>query len=298
MSTRTEVLILGYGEMGHALQMLLTPFHKLSIWNRSSVDGQTLRTLNECVPQAKIIIFCLPVNAHLSLLKEILPMMNEKALCISIAKGLNESGKSAEEIFKTHLDHYALIYGPMISEEICANKVGFAQLGCSKKTDYNAILKIFKPTNLYLNSTDDIAGISWSVILKNVYALAFGMIDELNMGKNVRGFLTVMALNELDCIAESLGGKAKSSYGLAGLGDLITTGSSEDSRHHSLGRRVAKGDFSDMKAEGTHTLLMVKKFNRFEWNRYPLFMTIEKIISQESKAKEALEALYKTTSLG
>lgn len=292
MNRQTDVLILGYGEMGRALQTLLEPFHKLSIWNRSSVEGQTFCALNECAPQAKIIIFCLPVNAHLSLLEEILPMMNEKALCVSIAKGLDESGKSAEEIFKTRLDRYSLIYGPMISEEICANKVGFAQFGCSKKTDYNVILEIFKSTNLYLNPTDDVTGISWSVILKNVYALAFGMMDELDMGKNVRGFLTVMALNELDSIAESLGANAKSSYGLAGLGDLITTGSSEDSRHHSLGRRVAKGDFSNMKAEGTHTLLMVKKFNHFEWRRYPLFMAIEKIISQELKAKEALEALY------
>ncbi len=294
MSRQTEILILGYGEMGHALQTLLEPFHKVSIWNRSSVESQTFCSLEEIAPKAELIIFCLPVNAHLPLLKEILPMMNQKALCISIAKGLNESGESAEEIFKTHLEHYALIYGPMISEEICAHKVGFAQFGCSQKTHYNTILEIFTLTNLYLTPADDITGISWSVILKNVYALAFGMIDELNMGKNIRGFLTVMALDELACISESLGGKAKSSYGLAGLGDLITTGSSEDSRHHTLGRRLAKGDFSDMKAEGTHTLLMVKKFKRFEWTRYPLFMTINKIISEELKAKEALEVLYKS----
>lgn len=294
MSTQTELLILGYGEMGHALQTLLTPFHKVSVWNRSCVEGQTFCSLKESVPKAKIIIFCLPVNAHVSLLKEILPMMNQKALCISIAKGLNEEGNSAAEIFKTHLEHYALIYGPMISEEICAKKAGFAQFACSQKAHYNTILEIFRSTNLHLYPTDDITGISWSVILKNVYALAFGMIDELNMGKNVRGFLTVMALDELDRIAESLGGKAKSSYGLAGLGDLITTGSSEDSRHHSLGRRIAKGDFSHMKAEGIHTLLMVQKFKRFDWKSYPLFMTIKQIISQELQAKEALEALYKS----
>lgn len=155
------------------------------------------------------------------------------------------------------------------------------------------ILELYTPTTLHLKARDDITGISWSVILKNVYALAFGMIDELQMGKNVRGFLTVMALDELDTITESLGGKKGSSYGLAGLGDLITTGSSKDSRHHTLGRSIARGDFSNMRAEGTHTLLMVEKFNRFEWEEYPLFTTIKKIVAQEIEAKSSLESLFK-----
>jgi len=183
----------------------------------------------------------------------------------------------------------------MISEELCAGNAGFAEFGCSHPTHDASILELYKPTALHLKRTDDITGISWSVILKNVYALAFGMVDELEMSKNVRGFLTVMALDELDTIAESLDGKKGCSYGLAGLGDLITTGSSEDSRHHTLGRRIVKGDFSDMRAEGTHTLLMVEKFNRFEWEKYPLFTTIKKIVSQEIEAKSGLESLFQMT---
>lgn len=295
MSIRKEVLILGYGEMGHAMQTLLEPFHEISIWNRSTVDGKDFLPLESLVPKAEIIIFCLPVNAHEDLVKTLLPLMDKSRLCISIAKGLNESALTAAEIFKKYLENFCLIYGPMISEELRAGKVGFAQFGCSHPTHKTTILELYKPTALHLKTTDDISGISWSVILKNVYALAFGMIDELEMGKNVRGFLTVMALDELDTISVSLGGKKGCSYSLAGLGDLITTGSSEDSRHHTLGRRIARSDFSDMRAEGTHTLLMVEKFNRFEWEKYPLFTTIKKIVSQEIEAKIGLESLFQIT---
>ncbi len=295
MSIKKEILILGYGEMGHAMQTLLEPFHEVSIWNRSTVDGKDFLPLESLVPKAEIIIFCLPVNAHEDLVKTLLPLMDKSRLCISIAKGLNESALTAAEIFKKYLENYCLIYGPMIAEELSTGKVGFAEFGCSHPTHEATILELYEPTALHLKTTDDITGISWSVILKNVYALAFGMIDELDMSKNVLGFLTVMALDELDTISESLGGKKGSSYGLAGLGDLITTGSSEDSRHHTLGRRIARGDFSDMRAEGTHTLLMVEKFNRFEWVEYPLFITIKKIVSQEIEAKSGLESLFKIT---
>jgi len=292
MSTKKEVLILGYGEMGHAFQALLEPCHNVTIWNRSSVRGKIFVPLEQAAQKAEVIIFCLPVNAHDPVLKTLLPIIKDDTLYISIAKGLNESAQTAAEIFENKIKNYSLIYGPMISEEICNMKMGFAQFGCSHKEHYKIIEEIFEKTRLYLKSSNDITGISWSVIIKNVYALAFGMIDELDLGKNVQGFLTVTALEELDGIVKSLGGNAESSYGLSGLGDLITTGSSENSHHHTLGRKMARGDYSDLKGEGVHTLLMVEKFNRFEWRKYPLFVAIRHIVRQETNARESILSLF------
>lgn len=293
MSTKKEVLILGYGEMGHAFQTLLAHCHDVTIWNRSSVRGKTFVPLEQSAQKAEVIIFCLPVNAHDPVLNTLLSIMRSDTLCISIAKGLNESAQTAAEIFEKKIKNYGLIYGPMIAEEICSMKMGFAQFGCSHKEHYKTIEEIFEKTRLYLKSSNDITGISWSVIIKNIYALAFGMIDELDLGKNVQGFLTVTALEELDGIVKSFGGNAASSYGLSGLGDLITTGSSENSHHHTLGRKMARGDYSDLKGEGVHTLFMVEKFNRFEWRKYPLFVAIRHIVRQEIDAKESILSLYK-----
>jgi len=293
MSTKQEILILGYGEMGHAFEELLQAKHKLSIWSRSYIKPEQSTSLEALVAQADVIIFALPVNAHTSIIKKIAASLKVTTLCISIAKGLDALGLTAAEIFEKNLESFALIYGPMLSEEICNQKMGFAQFYCKKPENIQTILELFQESNLLLTQSKDIIGISWSVILKNVYALAFGMADELKLGQNFYGFLIVTALHELDTIIQSLGATKGSSYGLAGLGDLISTASSEDSRHHTLGREMAKGDFSELKAEGIHTLFMLKKFKRFSGQEYLLLTLIEKIVAQEIKPKEALESLCK-----
>ena len=293
MSHKKEILILGYGEMGHAFETLLSPKHQLSIWSRSLGKRDSLDLL---VTKADIIIFALPVSAHKSIIEQISISLSVDTLCISIAKGLDDTGLTAAEIFEKNLKNFALIYGPMLSEEICKQKMGFGQFYCNKEASPQTIIELFQHSHLQLSQSQDIIGISWSVILKNVYALALGIVDELKLGKNVYGFLIVTALHELDTIILSLGGKEGSSYGLAGLGDLIATGSSEDSSHHTLGRQMAKGDFSELKAEGIHTLLILKSMSRFTWWKYPLLTLIEQIVDQKIAPKAGLETLYKKSS--
>jgi len=74
------------------------------------------------------------------------------------------------------------------------------------------------------------------VILKNVYAIMFGVADELKLGDNMRGHLMVAAIAELSGIVQSFGGQAHTPYSYAGLGDLLTTATSEGSHHHALGQ--------------------------------------------------------------
>ena len=95
---------------------------------------------------------------------------------------------------------YCLLYGPMISEEIRADRYAFAELGCADISTYHRVRDLYQGTRLHIRHSNDIAGISWSVILKNVYAIAFGIADELQLGDNMRGFLTVTALAELGAI--------------------------------------------------------------------------------------------------
>ncbi len=297
MQAKKDVLILGFGEMGHAMKTLLQPFHNVMIWNRSSVAGHYFDALESLIPEADVIILCIPTQAYQDLILKIRPLLNDDTLIIGLAKGLNDQGLTATEILKKELKHYALLYGPMIAEELIRGNAGFADVGYHLNADKDLIQTLFANTMLYLHFSEDIAGIGWSAVLKNVYALAFGMIDELDLGKNVRGFFITMAVNEINTIARLFGAYKTSSYGFAGLGDLETTASSEDSRHHTLGRRIARCDFSNMYAEGIHTLSMIEKFQRFNAVNYPLFHTIKMIVSNETGAKEGLEKLFTTASL-
>jgi glycerol-3-phosphate dehydrogenase (NAD(P)+) len=298
MKEQFRVLILGYGEMGHAMEHLLKE-QQLDIWDKYPQDNFQSVILEEAAPQADIVLFCLPVNPHREIARQIAPLLNNNCLCLSIAKGLDEAGQTAAQIFSEVFasdQAYALLYGPMISEEIRANRYAFAQLGCSEIGTYNSIRSCFHGSRLYIEHTLDITGISWSVILKNVYALVFGMADEIQLGDNMRGYLSVAALRELDQIVRTMGGQAGSPYHLAGLGDLITTATSEDSHHHELGRMLARGEVRAIKGEGIHTLDMVEQHRLFNTADYPLFQLIHDIVRQRhdvpGKINDYLKQLY------
>lgn len=293
MTKRFNVLILGYGEMGHAMEHLLAVSHNLSIWDKFPASGFVSVNLEESVPLADFILFCLPVNPHREIVTQIEPLLKSDSICLSIAKGLDEDGFTAAKIFDDVLDdrhQYAMLYGPMISEEIRAGRYAFAQAGCKNEDIGHRTCQLFKDSHLYIDNTQDICGISWSVILKNVYAIIFGVADELNMGDNMRGYLVVEAVRELDKIVLNMGGETGSSYHLAGLGDLITTATSEGSHHHSLGRQLARGDATNITGEGVHTLTMVKKHDLFAGKNYPMFNLIHNIVSNPADASGMLQS--------
>lgn len=287
-----QVLILGYGEMGHAMETLLAPRHELAIWDKYPPPGLQPARLDEAVPAADWIIFCLPVTPHAEVLERVAPRLKAETACISIAKGLDESGRSAHRIFEETLGDrhdYALLYGPMISEDIRAGRSGFAQAGCASEAVFKRIRNLFSGSALHLSHSTDLPGISWSVILKNVYAIAFGVIDALDSGDNTRGFLMVNALEELNRIVIDLGGRGGTPYQLAGLGDLVTTATSADSHHHDLGGRLARGEIDMPAGEGVHTLAMIKAHGIVEMERYPLMATIDRIVDERDGAGEWIQ---------
>lgn len=284
---KLRVLILGYGEMGHALEFLLADKHDVHIWNRSQTSS-----LEEESGKAHVILFCLPVNAHLEVLQKMALFLTKASLCLSIAKGLDESGKTAAQILSSVLSdqhRYGVIYGPMISEEIVRSHYAFADVALSDGRDFSTLQNLFVDSKLVCRAITDMTGCSWSVILKNVYAIMFGIADGLQLGDNMRGYLAVTALSEISAILTKLGAEQLTPYGYAGLGDLITTATSESSHHHELGRKLATGQYTELTGEGVHTLAMIEKFHLFEHQAYPLFSLIRDIISKPENLKTLVD---------
>ena len=293
---KIPVLILGYGEMGHAMESLLCARHDVRLWDMGTVVKGRHATLEQEVAEAQVILFCLPVNPHREIAGRIAPWLAKGCLCLTIAKGLDESGQTAAQIFEDVFGdrhHYGVIYGPMISEELRAGKHGFGDAVLSDSADFTTIQSLFLGSKLVCQQASDMHGRSWSVILKNVYAIMFGVSDELGLGKNMRGHLMVAAIAELSGIVQTLGGKPHTPDGYAGLGDLVTTGTSDDSHHHTLGRQLARGDWSDISGEGVHTLRMVEKYHLFEWRVYPLFSLAHDIVTAPQTLHERVEDYLK-----
>ena len=298
-TTRHRTLILGYGEMGQAMAHLLKE-QQVDIWEKFPLDNFQSAVLEDAASHADIVLFCLPVNPHREIVEQIAPHLKKNCVCVSIAKGLDEAGHTAAQIFAESFpphQAYALLYGPMISEEIRAGRYAFAQLGSINVGADHKLHTCFHGSHLYIEQTSDITGISWAVILKNVYALLFGMADELKLGDNMRGFLAVAALRELNQIVCDMGGQANSSYHLAGLGDLITTATSDDSHHHELGRKLARGETQGIEGEGIHTLKMVNHHQLFSIADYPLYQLTDKIVRQPHDIKKRFDEYLKQTYL-
>lgn len=288
---RRRILILGYGEMGHAMEYLLSGRHDLRIWDVDGVQGRA-STLEEEVPWAQVILFCLPVNPHHEIASRIAPLLAHDSLCLTIAKGLDESGRTAAQAFEvvfSSRNRYGVVYGPMISEEIRMGRYAFADAVLSDPLDFATIQNLFGGSTLICQQASDMHGRSWSVILKNVYAILFGVADELKLGKNMRGHLMVASISELSGIVQAFGGQAHTPYSYAGLGDLMTTGTSEDSHHHTLGRQLVRGEWDAISGEGVHTLQMVEKYRLFDWQASPLFSLSHDIVSAPDTLHERLE---------
>ncbi|MBK9160074.1 MAG: hypothetical protein IPM27_00640 [Nitrosomonadales bacterium] len=294
---RLRVLILGHGRMGQAMEYLLAARHDVRIWDVGGVLRGSHATLEEEVAEAQAVLFCLPVNPHHEIASRIEPHLAKDSLCLTIAKGLDESGRTAAQVFEAAFGNrhrYGVIYGPMIAEELGAGQHGFADAVLSDAADFEAMESLFHGSTLVCQQASDLHGRSWSVILKNVYAILFGVADELKLGKNMRGHLMVAAMAELSGIVQAFGGQAHTPYSYAGLGDLMTTGTSEDSHHHTLGRKLVRGEWSDISGEGVHTLRMVEKFGLFDWRAYPLFSLSHDLVSAPETLPERVEEYLKT----
>ena len=298
MGKSSKVLIIGYGEMGHAMEFLLHGKHQLAIHDSRSIEGLQPVDLEKEAAQSDFVLFCLPTNPHYELLQRIAPHLPAHSICLSIAKGLDEQGRTAARCFAENLDvrqqPYGVLYGPMISEEIRAGHYGFAQFGCVDRATYLKVRQLYQGTDLYFRHSTDIIGISWSVVLKNVYAICFGVADELQFGDNMRGFLAVMALEELSAIVEQMGGRPATPYHLAGLGDLITTATSPDSHHHELGCMLARGETGNISGEGVFTLKMVARHKLFNTSALPLYNLVHQIVTQPDDIAGSMRDFVKT----
>jgi glycerol-3-phosphate dehydrogenase (NAD(P)+) len=276
-----RILIVGYGEMGHAMEHLLGGKHQLTIYDSRQIEGLPSIDIEQGAALADFLLLCVPASSHLDLLARLAPLLQSHCICLSIAKGLDDNGRTPAQIYEQTFNGqqpYCLLYGPMISEEIRADRYSFAELGCADISIYHRVRELYQGTRLYIRHSTDITGISWSVILKNVYAIAFGMADELQLGDNMRGFLTVTALAELSSIVARMGGKPAAPLHLAGLGDLITTATSPGSHHHELGRKLVRGETKDISGEGIHTLAMVREYRLFDSAPYRLYGLIHEAV--------------------
>jgi len=156
----------------------------------------------------------------------------------------------------------AVLSGPNLAVEI-ARRIPAASVIGSDQTDLlEPLQRIFSVKGFRAYTSDDILGIQLGGALKNVYAIAAGVCDGFGMGDNSKAALVTRSLAEMTRLGVSLGGRKETFFGLSGIGDLMVTCFSAQSRNRKFGERLGKGetpaaiiDSMKMVAEGVPTSL-------------------------------------------
>lgn len=269
-----SAVIVGYGQMGHAMQYLLHERCDIGIWEvapkRTALNDAIRTRLHAC----QFVFMCVPTVAHPRLLQEIEQYLSHDCITLSVAKGVDEPGRSTADILSQELPaalSWGVLCGPMIANEIVSGKPAYAQAGLNRSSRCNDVLTLFTGTALILTCSSLPHALSWSAALKNVYTPLFGILEALNLGDNARGLLLMAVLGEMDRLVEYLTGERRAVYGEAGIADLMTTITSPSSHHRALGQRVAQGDLANMQVEGIHTLEILTQAQRIPAGQFPLF---------------------------
>lgn len=265
-----KTAVIGSGNMGTALACLLADNgHTVTCWDHmpevvedivknhhnsrflpdvalpSSVTADIL--LNHVVREARLIFIATPSLYFRQVVKEASPFSMPEAVVVGAAKGL-ESGthKRMSQVYSEAAlhapDHYVALSGPSIANEFAHKKpTAIVLAGTSTSCVQKAVAALANPY-FRVEVSNDLLGVEVAGVLKNIYALGFGLLDGLNHGSpNLKAAFVIMALKEMKQVAVAMGAKEGTLEGLAGLGDLVTTGFSADSHNRRLGEYLATG---------------------------------------------------------
>jgi glycerol-3-phosphate dehydrogenase (NAD(P)+) len=211
-------------------------------------DGLVVTNGFESFKDSEVVLFAVPsqyIRSTCEMLKNKGVSLGGK-LIISATKGIENNtflrmSEIIEDVFNGVYKNIAILAGPSHAEEVC-RKIPTAVVSAAKDPK-NAK----KCRDLFINdyfrvyTQADIIGVEIGAALKNVFAVASGIVDGLNYGDNTKSAIVARGLRELTKIGVALGGKEQTFYGLSGLGDLMVTCFSKHSRNRALGQAIGEG---------------------------------------------------------
>jgi len=266
----------------------------------------TVRIVNdlaEALLGAEVILFILPSHTIEEVAIKVAPLIKFKALVVSLSKGLTKSQERISEVLGRILppvarERIVVASGPSHAEEV-AKGLPTAIVAASKNPiSAEAVQSLFSSSTLRVYTNADPLGVELAGALKNVVAIACGVADGLGFGDNTKGALLTRGLAEITRLGIKMGAKAETFAGLAGMGDLITTGISRHSRNRHVGERIGKGEKLDeilskmvMVAEGVNTTKAAVSLAQKYSVEIPITQKVYEMLFEDKPAALALKEL-------
>jgi glycerol-3-phosphate dehydrogenase (NAD(P)+) len=269
-------------------------------------DLRATSDLEEAVAQADLLVMGVPSHGFRESLAECAQYLRAWVPVISLTKGLEQgSRKRMTEVIQDVVPGhpYGLLTGPNLAKEILAGDAAASVVAMSDDNVARELQHVFASRLFRVYNNDDVIGCEVGGALKNVMAIAAGMADGLGTGDNTRAAVITRGLNELTRLGVAMGGKAITFSGLAGMGDLVATCISPQSRNRHVGEQLGKGRSIDeiieemsMVAEGVKTARVVMELAEEFGIEMPIAEQVYAVCHEGRSAEDAYRGLLKRES--
>lgn len=314
----SEIGVIGAGSFGTALaNSFATAGLRVILWGRdiaavqSIVDAQSnpeylpnvvlsdkllatgdLEELSKC----SVIVLATPAQTTRVLVAGLSWAADKKILLT--AKGIErKTGALQSEIVSEHLPKasIAVLSGPSFAAEIAAGKPTALTLGVEDKVQGMELQERLSSERIRLYLSDDSRGIQLGGALKNVVAIAAGIIMGAGFGESARAAVITRGFSEMSRLAMVMGARATTLTGLSGIGDLVLTATSEKSRNYAFGLEVGKSGSLDFTktVEGFETAMASASLAQKHGVDMPITKAVANILSGESRIDECVDQIMR-----
>ncbi|OGS35833.1 MAG: hypothetical protein A2293_07175 [Elusimicrobia bacterium RIFOXYB2_FULL_49_7] len=238
------------------------------------------------------VVMAVPSSQMVNVCAELKPHIQKGQIVINVSKGVvSHTLKTMSEAIEEALPgiNMVALTGPTIAREVAAGEPARAVLACRDVATLLLLRKNIKLPHLSFEMSRDVNGSELCAALKGIVAIGVGIADGLNLHSNIQSVIMTYGLNEFKKIAEFFHIPEKTIYGLSGMGDLITTCISPDSRNRRFGKLLGQGvALNDalkqvgMVVEGVSMAKTIVELGHFNLN-IPLFEGLARIIFDAPK---------------
>ena len=325
--TEFKIAVVGAGSWGTAIADLLAcKGFQISLWvfetevrdqieqfheNKLFLPGHTLSAnispsndLAAVVSDKNLIVIVVPSHLMRAMTNKMSGLLSDGTVVVSASKGIEQkthltmSGVIKENLPEVTEDFLAVISGPSFAKEVVQKMPTSVTVACRNSDTAAMVQRAFAADYFRVYTSEDVVGVELGGAVKNVIAIAAGMLDGLGLGLNTRAALMTRGMTEVRRLGLHLGANPRTFTGLAGFGDLVLTCTGNLSRNYTVGIKLGRGqklheilDEMHMVAEGVKTSKSVYNFSRKLKVEMPICHEIYRILYEDLAPEEAVHRL-------
>lgn len=289
---------------------------KMALQTKLPDSVRATTQIQEICAECHLLFAVIPSSEFRTMMQSFCPYLKPSHIMIHATKGLDVSHVSKEEFFnwnftrkevhtmtevilqESSVIRVGCLSGPNLATEILAGQPAATVIA----SDYDEVIEIgqeaLSSNKFFVFGSHDLKAAEIAGAFKNIIALASGILSGMGLGKNMQSLLITRGLREMIYFGRAMGTSANAYLGTAGIGDLIATCTSEDSRNYIFGKRLATGEDFDyiMKTssevvEGVRTLKIINQLAKNEKLILPIVQVLHKVVYEGFDNSRAIDFL-------